>query len=154
MGRKKQTFSLIRKVAPMYPTTLCRELCNKSSAVAEMGDRLATIHMGRKVGTCCASFSVGELGPHLGQCPVPLLGGAGSPSERMWPGLRPTSVPCGILEKSKNHYMSSEIWRFFRFFQDDGPRPCWIRDARVWTTHNEYLVVLITVQNLVGIGVV
>jgi len=50
--------------------------------------------------------------------------------------------------------MLSEIWRFFRFFQDDGPRPCWIRDARVWTTHNEYLVVLITVQNLVGIGVV
>jgi len=27
---------------------------NKSSAVAEMGDRLATIDMGRKVGGCCA----------------------------------------------------------------------------------------------------
>ena len=41
----------------------------KSSAVAEMGDRLAAIDMGRKVGGCCAPFRVG--------------GGAGSPSNRV-----------------------------------------------------------------------
>jgi len=39
----------------------------KSSAVAEMGDRLATIDMGRKVGAA-VPLSVGELGPHLIQC--------------------------------------------------------------------------------------
>jgi len=30
---------------------------NKSSAVAEMGDRLATIDMGRKVGAAVSAFS-------------------------------------------------------------------------------------------------
>jgi len=59
--------------------TLCRELRNNSSAVAEMGDRLATIYMCRKVGGCCAPF-----------------GWAGSPSNTMWPGPRPTSIPRGI----------------------------------------------------------
>jgi len=36
---------------------------NKSSAVAEMGDRLATIDMGRKLGAC----PFGGAGPHLTQ---------------------------------------------------------------------------------------
>ena len=35
---------------------------NKSSAVAEMGDRLATIDMGQKVGGYCAPFVEGYLG--------------------------------------------------------------------------------------------
>jgi len=39
----------------------------KSSAVAEMGDRLATIDMGRKVGGA-VPLSVGEPGPYLTQC--------------------------------------------------------------------------------------
>jgi len=39
---------------------------NKSSAVAEMGDRLATIDMGRKVVGCCAPFHV-ELGSQVTQ---------------------------------------------------------------------------------------
>jgi len=35
--------------------------CNKSSAVAESGDRLATIDMSRKVGRgCCAPFRGGS----------------------------------------------------------------------------------------------
>jgi len=50
---------------------------NKRSAVAEMGDRLATIGMGRKWGRAAV--------------------GAGSPSNTMWPGPRPTSLPSGIL---------------------------------------------------------
>jgi len=53
---------------------------NKCSAVAEMGDRFATIDVGRKLGD------------------VPLWGGrAGSTSNTMWPGPRPTSLPSGIL---------------------------------------------------------
>ena len=54
---------------------------NKSSAVAEMGDYLATIDMGLKVGVCCAHFR----------------GGAASPSNTMTPGPRPTCLPSGIL---------------------------------------------------------
>ena len=40
---------------------------NKSSAVAEMGDRLATTDMGRKEGAP-VPLPGGELGPHLTQC--------------------------------------------------------------------------------------
>ena len=57
---------------------------NKSSPVAEMGDRLATIDMGRKAG--------GGLLCHFFRG-----GGAGFPCNTMWPGLRPTPVPSGIL---------------------------------------------------------
>jgi len=43
---------------------VCPLAClNKSSAVAEMGDRLATIETGRKVGGCCASFRRGTWVP-------------------------------------------------------------------------------------------
>jgi len=55
---------------------------NKSSAVAEMGFRLATIDMGRKVGGDALPLSVGE---------------AGTPSNTMSPRPRPTSVPNGNL---------------------------------------------------------
>ena len=41
---------------------------------------LATIHTGRKLGAA-----------------VPLLGAAGFPSNTMWSGLRPTSLPSGVL---------------------------------------------------------
>ena len=50
------------------------------SSIAEMGDRLATIHIGRKEGAA-----------------VPLSGGAGSPSNTMWHGPRSTSVSSRIL---------------------------------------------------------
>ena len=53
---------------------------NKCSAVAEMGDHLATVDMGRK--------AVGY---------VPLFRGAGSPSNTVWPRPRSTSVPSFIL---------------------------------------------------------
>ena len=53
---------------------------NKSSAGADMGDRLATIDMGQKVGGYCA-----------------LSMGAGSPSNTISPGPRPTCVSSGIL---------------------------------------------------------
>jgi len=41
---------------------------NKSSAVAEIGDRLATIDMDRKVEGAIVPLSVGEVGLYLTQC--------------------------------------------------------------------------------------
>jgi len=38
----------------------------KCSAVAEMGDRLATLDMGRKLGLF--PFGEGQVSPHLTQC--------------------------------------------------------------------------------------
>ena len=55
---------------------------NKSSAVAEMGDRDHNGHGLKRGGNCCAPFAER---------------GAGSPSNTIWPGMRPTSVPSGIL---------------------------------------------------------
>ena len=52
---------------------------NKCSAVAETDDRLATIDMGRKV----------RVAVHLR--------GAGSPSNTMSPGPRPTCTPSCVL---------------------------------------------------------
>ena len=42
----------------------------------------------------------------------------------------------------------------FSIFQDGGRPPSWIGFMRVGTTHEEYLVVFVTVQNLVVIGAV
>jgi len=50
-------------------------LKNKSSAVTEMGDSLATTDMGRKVGAAVPISGRGELGPHL--------------TNTMWPGRGP-----------------------------------------------------------------
>jgi len=52
---------------------------NKSSAVAKMGDRGYNRH-GPKRGGCYAPFAE-----------------AGTPSNTMWPGPRPTSMPSAIL---------------------------------------------------------
>jgi len=60
---------------------LCTPLANKSSAVAEMGDRLATTT---------------DIGRKLGTVPLFIGGGAGSPFNTMLRGPRPTSVPNGI----------------------------------------------------------
>ena len=54
---------------------------NMSLAVAEMGDRLATIDMGREVGAAMPRSAAR----------------AGISSNKMWSGPRPTSVPSGIL---------------------------------------------------------
>ena len=42
-----------------------------------------------------------------------------------------------------------EVWRFF-FFQNGCYLPSWICYTHVSTTHKEYLLVSVTVQNLVG----
>jgi len=64
-------------------TLVIRAILEKSSAVAKMGDRLATTDMGRKVGAAMP-LSVGELGPHLAQYVA-------------WAEAYCTSVPSGIL---------------------------------------------------------
>jgi len=84
---------------------------NKSSSVAEMGDRLATTDMGQKLGEEAvplwglgrrlppyqvASSSIqpsdhNRHGQKWGLSPF-WGGGTGSPSNTMWPGLRPTST--------------------------------------------------------------
>jgi len=61
-------------------SVLSEDNMNKCSAVAKMGDGLATIDMGRKVKEAVVPVS-GELGTHL----------------TMWPAPRPTPVPSGIL---------------------------------------------------------
>ena len=58
-----------------------RSFCNKSSAVAEIGDRLATVDVGQKGRLLC---------PFAG-------GGSWAPSNTMWPRPRSTSLPSGIL---------------------------------------------------------
>jgi len=42
-------------------------MMNKCSAVAEMGDRLTTIDIGRKLGEGCAPYGGGKLDPHVTQ---------------------------------------------------------------------------------------
>ena len=47
--------------------------------------------------------------------------------------------------------MEIGLLQFFDF-QDGGRPPSWIRGANFGTTYKEYLVVFISVQNLVGIA--
>ena len=47
----------------------------------------------------------------------------------------------------------ADIWRFFDF-QNCGRPPSWICLARVCTTHEGHLMVLIVVHNLIGMGYV
>jgi len=99
--------------------TTCRSCeakkTNKSSAVAEMGDRLATIDMGRKVGVLLCPFRRRGCSPSNKMAPWsmkpfghnihgPKIGGcahlgrvAGSPLNTMWPGTRPTSLPSFVV---------------------------------------------------------
>jgi len=97
----------------------CRsgESSDKSSAVAEMSDRLADV--GQNVGGgCCASFRGSCVPiqhnvawaeaylptkwhyrhvPKIGRWGCAPYAGAGFPSNTVWPGLRPTSMPSGNL---------------------------------------------------------
>jgi len=74
--------SHIPNVAILHYASLTCIVYNKSSAVAEMGDRLATIALGGKV---------------RGAVPLSVGGGAGSSSNTMSPGPRPAAVPSGVL---------------------------------------------------------
>jgi len=84
--------------------------CYKSSVVAEMGDCLATIDICRKMGGYCAPFR---------------FGGAGSPSNTMSPGPRPTSIPSSILIHPEEAAVPFPWWRagFSSNTMLPGPRP-------------------------------
>jgi len=71
------------ETSPLRSSTLLAVYAKESSAVAEMGDRFATIDVGWKLGWLL--------------CPFFLGGGDRTPSNTMWPVPRPTSVPSGIL---------------------------------------------------------
>ena len=58
---------------------------------------------------------------------------------------------CQILRISVEPFA---IYGLFSIFQDGGRPPSWFCFTRVGTTHKEYLVVFVTVQNLVVIGAV
>ena len=60
-----------------------------------------------------------------------------------------TASACQILAKSLK---TRQRYSDFSIFQDGGRPPSWIGFTRVGTTHEEYLVVFATVQNLVVIG--
>jgi len=58
---------------------------------------------------------------------------------------------CQISQRSVEHFRRCGR---FPIFQDGGRPPSWTCFTRVGTTHEEYLVVFVTVQNLVVIGAV
>jgi len=58
---------ILRLVVPLI-NVFCTSIYDKCSAVADVGDRLATIYVGRRGG---------------GRCCAPFEGGAGSPSNTM-----------------------------------------------------------------------
>ena len=60
-----------------------------------------------------------------------------------------TASACQILAKWLKTWLR---YSDFSIFQDGGRPPSWIGFMRVGTTHEEYLVVFATVQNLVVIG--
>jgi len=60
-----------------------------------------------------------------------------------------TASACQILGKSLKTRLR---YCDFSIFQDGGRPPSWIGFTRVGTTHEEYLVVFETMQNLVVIG--
>jgi len=65
------TGGVLRRPLKRHVTATKHKTCiaNKSSAVDQMGDGLATIDMGRKLGGVPAFFERGaELGPNLTQC--------------------------------------------------------------------------------------
>ena len=78
------TGGVLSRPIKCHVTATKRKTCiaNKSSAVDQMGDRLATIDVGRKLGGVPPYFGGG--------------GGAGY-CDTMWPEPRPTSVPSFIL---------------------------------------------------------
>jgi len=84
----------------------CWHIAYKSLAVAETGDRLATIDMGRKVRALLCRFPLGDGSQSNTMSPGPrttsvhsgiLIHAAAWPHLCVWPGPRPISVPSGIL---------------------------------------------------------
>ena len=78
---------------------------NKSSAVAEMGDRSHNRHGLKRGGLLCPFRE------------------AGTPSNTMWPGPRPTSMPSAILIHNRH---GPKIWGLRPFFGGRGWVPIYL----------------------------
>jgi len=61
---------------------------------------------------------------------------------------------CVIVPMLRRSVETFRSYGRFPIFQDGGRPPSWICFTRVGTTQEEYLVVFVTVQNLVVIGAV
>ena len=61
---------------------------------------------------------------------------------------------CVIVPMLRRSVETFRSYGRFPIFQDGGRPPSWICFTRVGTTHEEYLVVFVTVRNLVVIGAV
>ena len=57
-----------------------------------------------------------------------------------------------MLLHAKFRAVCRDMANFLFFLQDGGRPPSWICFTCIWTTHEEYLLVFVTVQNFVGIG--
>ena len=78
--KTRQKVTLTESNIKIYKSQILEIASDKCSAVADMGDCLATIDISRKLGA------------------VPLLGVSWVPMyNTMWPGPKPTFVPSGIL---------------------------------------------------------
>jgi len=82
-GPAGPTGGVLRRPIKCHVTTTQRKTCiaNNSSSVDQMGDRLATIQTWAENWAACPLWG----------------GGAGSPSNTMWPEPRPTSTPSSIV---------------------------------------------------------
>jgi len=98
-----------------------KSLTNKSSAVAQVGERLATIDMGRKRGLLCSFRS----------------GGGGSPSNTMWQmgrGLSPYTN-WNFDPSSRLATIGTENWGLCPLGKGLGPNPTQCRLGRGLPTY-------------------
>jgi len=95
----------------------------------ELGLHLTHCGLGRGLSPCqVASCSIQLFrhkrhGPKIGVCPFG-GGGAGSPSNTMWPGPSPTSLPSGIL-------IHPAVWPYQAWVENWGTVPLWGRGSWV-----------------------
>jgi len=123
MIENTKIINLTKHKTPQYITNFWWHKYNHNSAVAEMGDRLATVDMGRKEGVAVPLSVHGSPSNNVARAEVYLptkwhldpssrlartdmdqkwgccapFGGSGSPPNTVWHGPRPTSVLSGIL---------------------------------------------------------
>jgi len=117
------TFCFMHKFACKMSSLFLASIWNNSSAVAEMGDRLATTDMSREVdcggGGLLCPFPWGKMGPHLTEC-------------RLGRGIHPYQV-ARHLDLSNRF---ATIWQRYRQDSGTGQRGQWSRSIGRTVTCN------------------